>query len=273
VLGSVIDAGSFVKTAIYAFIVCLLLFLATFLLVNRKEEGNDLAIKEFVEGMKENRKNFMSCYLMCFFNGVRSSTGTIITIMIVMTFNSNMSLGSLSSIMSLIAIVVTFVFTKFYKSKFSKIIFWCFALCLSGVIGTLLEINKVTIVLFNVLYTITMIIPDNLYSQRRLGLARVTDKHKFILEHNVMCELSLNIGRAISYIVLIVASFSTSIGIYKILLIVNTVTIALYCFGMYFLEKRYAGIISKNDTLSHLKEVEIDCLNYYHYKGELKKHI
>lgn len=273
VLGSVIDAGSFIKTSIYAFIVCLLLFFSTLLLVNRKEEGNDLAMKEFFEGMKENSENFKACYLMCFFNGVRSSLGTIITILIVLTFNSNMSLGSLSSIMSCIAIVVTFFFTKFYNSKFSKIIFLCFVLCMGGLVGTILEINKVTIVLFNVLYTIAMIIPDNLYSQRRMGLARVTDKHKFILEHNVMCEFSLNVGRFISYTILVIASFSTSIGIYKILLIVNAITIAMYCIGMYFLEKRYSGILSKNDTLAHLKEVEEDCANYYHYKGELKKEI
>ena len=118
-----------------------------------------------------------------------------------------------------------------------------------------------------------MIIPDNIYSQRRIGLARVTDNHKFILEHNVLCEFSLNAGRTLSYLVLIVASFSTSMSVYKVLLSVNIFTIALYCIGMYLLEKRYAGIVSKKDTLKHLKEVEEDCQEYYHYRGELKKHL
>jgi sulfite exporter TauE/SafE len=77
-----------------------------------------------------------------------------------------------------------------------------------------------------------------------------------------MCEFALNVGRVLSYTILVAASFSTSIGIYKILLIVNSITIAMYCIGMYFLEKRYSGILSKNDTLAHLKEVENDCENY-----------
>ena len=118
-----------------------------------------------------------------------------------------------------------------------------------------------------------MIIPDNLYSQRRMGLVRVTDNHKFILEHNVLCEGFLNLGRVLSYLVLLVASFVTSIGIYKVLLIINSITIALYCGGIYFLEKRYNKIISRNDTLKHLKEVENDYVNYYHDKGELKREI
>lgn len=272
-LGSVIDAGSFIKTAIYAFIVCLLLFFSTFLLVSRKEEGNDLRIREFLEGMKENGKNFKTCYLMCFFNGLRNSAGVITTILIVLTFNSNLSLGSLSSIMSIIAIIVTFIFMKKYNQKRSKVIYLCYVLFLSGILGVIFDINKTTIVLFNALHTISMIVPDNLYSQRRMGLVRVTGKHKFALEHNVLCEISLNIGRVISYGILIIASFAHSIEVYKILMGLHIFTTFSFCIGIYLLEKRYSNILSKNDTLKHLKEVESDCPNYYVYKDKLTKEI
>lgn len=272
-LGSIIDAGSFIKTAIYAFIVCMLLFFSTFLLVSRKEDGNDLRIKEFIEGMKENKNNFKSCYLMCFSNGLRNSLGTVITILIVMTFNSNLSLGSLSSIMAIISIFVTILFMKKYSQKRSKIVFLCLALCAVGVLAPVLSINKATIVLFNVLYTITMIVPDNLYSQRRMGLIRVTGNHKFALEHNVLCEVSLNIGRVISYCGLIIASFFESTNVYKVLLLVNLVITIIFGLGIYVLEKKYAFVLSKNDTLKHLKEVEDDCVNYYAYKDKLSKEI
>ena len=56
------------------------------------------------------------------------------------------------------------------------------------------------------LYTIAMIIPDNLYSQRRMGIARITDNHKFILEHNIICEICLNIGRILRASLLILAA-------------------------------------------------------------------
>ena len=272
-LGSVIDAGSFIKTAIYAFVVCLLLFFSTFLLVSRKEEGDSLNFKEFFETMKQNTNDYKACYWMCFFNGLRNSIGTIITILIVLTFNSNLSLGSLSSIMSIVAIVVTFIFMKKYNSKMAKIVMVCFVLCLIGIVGTILDINRTTIVLFNVLYTVAMIVPDNLYSQRRMGLVRVTGNHKFALEHNVLSEGSLNIGRIISFLVLVGASFSSSANIYKVLLGINVATILAYCVGIYVLEKKYRNIISKNDTLKHLREVEVDCVNYYHYKDTLSKEV
>jgi predicted membrane channel-forming protein YqfA (hemolysin III family) len=82
-----------------------------------------------------------------------------------MTFNSNLSLGSLSSIMAIISIFVTILFMKKYSQKRSKIVFLCLALCAVGVLAPVLSINKATIVLFNVLYTITMIVPDNLYNK------------------------------------------------------------------------------------------------------------
>lgn len=272
-LGFIIDAGSFVKTSIYAFIVCLLIIISTFLLKNRKEENGKLDLKGFINSVTKYKKDFISCYLMCFFNGLRNSTSTIITILIVLTFNSNVSLGSLSSIMAIVGIIVTYLFMKLYKSKYSKILYLCFALSLIGVIAVALDINKVTIVLFNVLYTIAMIIPDNLYSQRRMGIIRITKNHKYAMEHNMLAEASLNAGRVVSYAFLLIGSYYGSIDTFKVLLVINIVMITMYCFYNYVLERRYNGIVFKNDVEKHLKEVEEDCDNYYFYKDSIHKEI
>ena len=184
-----------------------------------------------------------------------------------------MSLGSLSSIMSVAAIIVTFIFMKKYNSKKIKLVFLCAFLCLIGVGGVLFSISKPTIILFNVLFTISMITPDNIYSQKRMGLIRVTGKLKYALEHNVLAEVALNIGRVISYIVLLVASFSNSLNVYKVLLVINLICICLYCFVVYKIERKYTGIVFKNDIMEHLREVEDDCPNYYHYKGEIKREL
>ncbi len=274
-LGSIIEAGSFVTTAIYAFVVCLILFFATFLLVSRKEEGDKLNFKGLIEDVKNSKKGkaFLECYLMTFVNGLRTSTATLITILIVLTFNSNMSLGSLSSIMSVVAILVTFFFMKKYNSKKVKIVFLCAFLCFIGIVGVLFSISKPTIILFNVLFTIAMIVPDNINSQKRMGLIRITGKLKYALEHNVLAEVSLNIGRVISYVILLIASFSNSLNVYKVLLVINLMCICLYCFVIYKIERKYSGIVLKNDIMEHLREVEDDCPNYYHYKGEIKKEV
>lgn len=274
-LGSIIDAGSFVTTAIYAFVICLILFFSTFLLVSRKEEGDKLNFKGLIEEVKASKqgKAFLECYLMTFVNGLRTSTATLITILIVLTFNSNMSLGSLSSIMSIVAIFVTFLFMKKYDAKKVKIVFLCAFLCLVGISGVLFNISKPTIILFNVLFTIAMIVPDNINSQKRMGLIRITGKLKYALEHNVLAEVALNIGRVISYVILLIASFSSSINVYKVLLVINLVCICLYCFVVYKIERKYSGIVLKNDIMEHLREVEDDCPNYYHYKGEIKKEL
>ena len=55
-LGSIIDAGSFVTTAIYAFVICFILFFATFLLVSRKEEGDKLNFKGLIEDVKNSKQ-------------------------------------------------------------------------------------------------------------------------------------------------------------------------------------------------------------------------
>jgi hypothetical protein len=144
---------------------------------------------------------------------------------------------------------------------------------LIGVGGVLFDISKPTIIIFNIFYTIAMIVPDNINSQKRMGLIRITGKLKYALEHNVLAEVCLNIGRIVSYAVLLIASFSSSVNIYKLLLTINLGCICLYCIVVYKVEKKYAGIILKNDIMKHLREVEDDCSNYYHYKGEIQKEI
>ena len=146
-------------------------------------------------------------------------------------------------------------------------------LCFIGIVGVLFSISKPTIILFNVLFTIAMIVPDNINSQKRMGLIRITGKLKYALEHNVLAEVSLNIGRVISYVILLIASFSNSLNVYKVLLVINLMCICLYCFVIYKIERKYSGIVFKNDIMEHLREVEDDCPNYYHYKGEIKKEL
>ena len=69
------------------------------------------------------------------------------------------------------------------------------------------------------------------------------------------------------------SSFTNSVNIYKILLLISLVCICLYCLVVYVVEKGYARIIRDADTLKHLKEVEEDTMYFYHFKGDLRKNI
>ena len=87
--------------------------------------------------------------------------------------------------MAVVCLFVTMAFMKKYDSSKAKILFLCLLLCVVGVSGVAFEISKPTIVIFNVLYTMARIIPDNLNSQKRMGIVRITGKLKYALEHNM----------------------------------------------------------------------------------------
>lgn len=89
----------------------------------------------------------------------------------------------------------------------------------------------------------------------------------------MLAEASLNVGRVVSYGFLLIGSYYNSINTFKVLLVINIVMITMYCFYNYVLERRYNGIVFKNDVDKHLKEVEEDCDNYYFYKDSIHKEI
>lgn len=273
ILGFIIDIESFVQTAIYAFIIGLLLLASTFLIVSREEKHKKLDVKGYVKIMNdpEYKKEFRLVNGISLFNGLRCTMATIVTILTILSFGTNLSLGSLTSIMAVASIVVTYLIMQKYNYKRRWIILVCLGIVIFGVSMLLIDINKYTVVLINVIYTLAMIPMNNLFCQRRMGTIRVTNHLDYGLEYNMIAEVLLNLGRAASYAILMFASLFNTINTYKVLLVINLVCIAIFSIIIYVYEKKYNNIIYKNDTLKHLKDIEIDCKNYNYYKDTISK--
>jgi hypothetical protein len=268
ILGYIIDVDSFVQTSIYAFIIGLILFACTFLIVSRKEKHTHLDIKGYFKTVKESeyKKDFMMINLISLTNGLRVTMATLVTILTIRSFGTNLSLGSITSITSILSIFVTYLVMKKYSYKKRNVILGCLSIIAFSVIMLLLDINRLTVIMINIVYTLATIPMNNLFCQRRMSTIRITKHLDYSLEYNLIAEILLNSGRAIAYFSLMIASLANTTNIYKTLLIVNLICIILFSITIYVYEIRYQKIAYKKDTIDHLKNIEKDIQNstYYH---------
>ncbi len=190
--------------AIYVlFVVVALLIVFSFLIKPKKSYKLSFNLKEFSKFMKTNKdstKPLWLVYLSNFFRGASYDCfTTLITILVMQTFQSNTSLGTFQSIFTACSLLTMFFYLRYYRKKRAgAFIGPTIALVSCTIIGILSATNQVTIVLFYAVYTILNVILMSISDSRRSGVVRVLSLHSHILESNALAEFFLGAGRVLS---------------------------------------------------------------------------
>ncbi len=167
--------------------------------------------------------------LVCLDGIVNYLLETVITILIVMTFKTSISLGFLTTIFSFFSIISVFIFNNRMKNK--KLMFKiCSLFIVIGVCLILFDINETSVIIYNLCNSIFLVLLVNNYEHIRYNSIcnnKIIMKD-YMEEHQVFLELILNVTRVFAYIVLFIASLFNNIVIFKILLILITISILMY---------------------------------------------
>lgn len=170
-----------------------------------------------------------------FFKGIVSYLlDTLITIMIVLTFKTNFNLGVLTTIFSCCSIVSVYIFQRKLKNN-NIVLTISMVMAVLGVLLLLFSINKITVIIYNLINSVFLILLINNSEEKRYSIMN-TDKlitQDYLAEHQVISEISLNIARIIGYTLLFAISFLDNIIYFKILLFL--VSIAIVWYGMLML--------------------------------------
>ncbi|MBE5820472.1 MAG: MFS transporter [Clostridiales bacterium] len=205
---------------------------------NKKEIIENFNIIKYIGYIKKNNANKVkTLYKIMFYEGiVNYLLATLITIVIVMTFKTTLNLGILTTIFSIFSIISTYVFKKVYKNKNPKKFIIVSAIILTlSVISLLFTINKTTVVIYNAVNSIFMILLINYAEMKRYNSAESYKeiKEKYLVEHQVVTETALGISRILGYFLLFVISILNNIIYFKILLVIVTICILLYAKELY----------------------------------------
>lgn len=232
IFGASIELTSFSSVATVVVVLSIIQFSFS-LLIKEKDlaEAKKYSLTSFVKYLKEiKEEKIKDFYKIMFCEGiVNYLLETLVTIMIVLTFKTNISLGILTTIFSFCSIVSVYIFQRKLKNN-TTVLSISTIISVLGVILLLFNISKVTVIIYNLINNIFLIVLVNNAEEKRYNIIndyKIITKD-YLAEHQVISEVSLNIARIIGYTVLFAISFFNNMLYFKILLICVSIEIIYY---------------------------------------------
>lgn len=232
-LGSIISIKSFETTTIIIFILSFIQILLSFKMkfkIQNNKESKKLDIIKEVNHIKNNKK-LQRFYMMKFFKGMayEGALDTAVTLLIIMSFDSDFSLGVITSIISLLAMLSSYVYKKFKnQEKMKLLIIVSYVIILISSIVLVFITNRYTIVGYNLIFAFFLqfiMVSEEVQTLKFTNSDVINDSNR--VETYVLLEMFLNIGRIISYILLFVVGIYNNLYLLEILIIFLVISIGV----------------------------------------------
>lgn len=224
-LGTIISKKSFGTTAmiilILSFIQILLSFKLKFKRIYSNKNKKLNLIKE-VNHIKNNRK-LQRFYMMKFLKGMtyEGALDTAVTLLIIMSFNSDFSLGVITSIISILAMLSSYIYKKVKDQEKLKVVIKISSMVIFiSSIVLVFNTNQFTIVTYNLIFTFFLqfiMVEEEVQTLKYTNSDVINDSNR--VETYVLLEIFLNAGRVLSYILLFVVGIYNKLYLLEILII------------------------------------------------------
>lgn len=257
ILGSIIDAESFKTSAIIIFVIATIQIVVSFFIKSKKPENSKFDMKGFFEKVKSSNKHkelFKICFFSSFIFGATTLISPVNTIIVMLTFNSNFSLGLLTGIFSAVSILMLMVAKKCTKTGKAKPIY---IICMIGSFVSMIIVtivtSKLTLIIFNFIYVAISTFYSYYYDLYRNVILKKLDMYDDIAEYQCIVEMLMETCRVIGFVLMILtgvigASFGANglIVALKIYFVLIMIVYGLLSLGFYRFEKK----LVKYDILS-----------------------
>lgn len=244
ILGSSIELYSFTKIAVYVFILSVIEIIISLQIKNRNIEqktSEKYNIKHFLKNINSQHKNKVNTYLKSAvsYGVIESSMKTLVVIITIMTFKTSINLGILTSIFSIISMIALYLYKKYYNKNNSKaILYSCSILIFFSIIALIIDINKTTLVIFNLFYTVGIGILGTIYDTKKGDLVKECNFEGYKEEWVSYVGIYIAIGRIFGYTVMLIAGIFNNLTTFKILLAIVNLFTPVYSWLMYKVEKQ-----------------------------------
>ena len=195
ILGTSIELTSFVNIAIYIFILTLLQITVSFYIdtdkFNREGIKEKFSMKSYLRNIPAaQRPKLNKFYKMASLYGIIMDIIDVSVIIItIMTFKTSLNLGILTTIFSICSMISLYLFNKLYKKENEKrILQFCAAFAVFGVLGLMFSISKETLIIFNFTYSVTVCILEILFTIKTHSAVKKYNLDKWVVEYHTAIE-------------------------------------------------------------------------------------
>ena len=232
-LGTIISIKSFMVTAVIILVLSLIQIILSIFI---KDDTNNSIITKKLRVLDEfkkikNSKKLKQFYKMKFLKGLayEGALDTTVTLLIIITFKSDFSLGIVTSITSLLAVLSSYIYKQIKSEQRLKIVLITssIVLFLSSLLIILLT-TKTTIIIYNLIFSFFLqfiMVAEELQTLKFTNSKVITDENR--VETYILLEFFLNLGRVIGYSLLLIIGFFFNIYLLELLIVVLVFAIIL----------------------------------------------
>lgn len=232
VLGYFLTVDSISRTIVFLlFLMVIEIFLTLKLKTSHPKNKTPFS---FIRYLKKTRKNKIinNLYIMEFFNGLSliGSLNAIVTLYIVYLFKTDFKLGIITAVFNFVALLTNFLFAKYASySKFSILISISFILACCGTALFVLMPDKATFIFYNFCCASAVKLFDLTAEVNMFNTANIqVIKRRFKTEYFALREIFLNIGRIVSFSILLLFAMCLGFGGLKYFILL----LLFFWFGM-----------------------------------------
>lgn len=230
IFGSIITITNYILTAVIVLFISLIqIILSFFITDNHNGDLEEYNLKKAWLELKKN-KQVINCLAGEFFIGMNICNGALETVMVILILNSfktNINLGIITSIATLLSILVVKIYGLIYNKRDDKkvIIISSIIPVISLIIFLILKINT-TVIIYKFSYVIFAEILSLVRKIKIFNLSnsKIVNKSNQC-EFNAIREVTLNVGRVTGYTLLLLAGLTQSAVVLNIVTIILTLSL------------------------------------------------
>lgn len=230
IFGSIITITNYILTAVIVLFISLIqIILSFFITDNHNGDLEEYNLKKAWLELKKN-KQVINCLAGEFFIGMNICNGALETVMVILILNSfktNINLGIITSIATLLSILVVKIYGLIYNKRDDKkvIIISSIIPVISLIIFLILKTNT-TIIIYKFSYVIFAEILSLVRKIKIFNLSnsKIVNKSNQC-EFNAIREVTLNVGRVTGYTLLLLAGLTQSAVVLNIVTIILTLSL------------------------------------------------
>lgn len=230
IFGSIITITNYILTAVIVLFISLIqIILSFFITDNHNGDLEEYNLKKAWLELKKN-KQVINCLAGEFFIGMNICNGALETVMVILILNSfktNINLGIITSIATLLSILVVKIYGLIYNKIDDKkvIIISSIIPVISLIIFLILKTNT-TVIIYKFSYVIFAEILSLVRKIKIFNLSnsKIVNKSNQC-EFNAIREVTLNVGRVTGYTLLLLAGLTQSAVVLNIITIILTLSL------------------------------------------------
>lgn len=276
-IGFMIDVSTYGSVAIYVLCIVAIQLICSFMITSYRPQNSSFDFFKYLKKLKGNTediKRIKNFYPIALGYGGTTICTTIVTILSVYTFKTNLNLGLFTAGFAIMSVLVMLIIKKTTKMGHRKALFLIMGILpLVSAIFIAFNITKWTYIVYNMCETISLCVLAYALDIQRTIILKKTGHYEDIAEHQTVTEIIFSFARITTYAIMLVLGLLLDVIGLKITVVIVTLSLpilSVFLVKMENVERNYAEENVQPISVENVSDLNVALANVENIQEESK---